>query len=83
MTIEHQFVDQMAADKASPPSHENALPVLISPELDLWITTCLGKANVVIPTDLSRSFTCGILDSSMESLLSRSLIFCWASSSSY
>ena len=53
MTIEHQFVDQMAADKASPPSHENALPILISPELDLWITTCLGKAKVVIPTDLS------------------------------
>ena len=43
MTIEHQFVNQMAADKASPPSHENALPVLISPELDLWVTTCLGK----------------------------------------
>ena len=51
MTIEHQFVNQMAADKASPPSHENALPVLISPELDLGVTTCLGKAKVVSPTD--------------------------------
>ena len=49
MTIEHQFVDQMAADKASPPSHENALPVLISPELDLWVTTCLGKQKLLVP----------------------------------
>ena len=43
MAIEHQFVDQMAANEASPTSHENAFPVLISPELDLWITACLGK----------------------------------------
>ena len=43
MTVKHQFVDQMASNKASPTGHENAFSILVRPELDLWITACLRK----------------------------------------
>ena len=43
MAIKHQFINQMAANKAGPTGHQNAFPILVRPELDLWITTFLGK----------------------------------------
>ena len=48
MTIKHQFVNQMASNKASPTSHENAFPILVRPELDLWITACLGRITQIL-----------------------------------
>ena len=63
MAIEHQFVDQMAADKSRPSSHQNALSVLISPELDFWITTRTSMLDLAFSMCFGCLVCCKLLTS--------------------
>ena len=41
--IQHQLVHQVGANKPSPSSNQDPLPVLVSPELDVWEAVALRQ----------------------------------------